>query len=216
MHRWLFLGPMLALPFLLSGAPAVREVRDLEHVLGELEQYGRTHARWNVPRDHGRFLWLVTEATRAKRVLEIGTSNGYSSLWIARGLRHTGGRLITMEYDEVRGNEAKENFAKAGFDDIITLHLNDAFKVIPTLEGEFDLIFIDANKRDYKKFFDMTFAKLKPGGVLLAHNAVAMADQMRDFLDAVENHPQLITNIVQMGQDGFSMSFKKRRIEKQE
>jgi len=207
MVGWLVtLVPAVAL---LSASPE-QKVKDLDAFLKELERYGREHGRMNVPPEHGRFLWLMTELTGAKRVLEIGTSNGYSSLWIARGLRRTGGRLITIEYDKVRGNEAKENFRKAGFDDIITLHLDDAFKVIPRLEGQFDMIFLDAWKRDYKKFLDLTLPKLKPGGVFLAHNAVLMGNQMQDFLEAVQNNPQLITNIVQIGRDGFSVSYKRK------
>lgn len=181
----------------------------LDQFLVELEEYGRKHRRMNVPRDHGRFLQLITELSGAKRALEIGTSNGYSGLWIARGLRETGGQLITIEYDEVRGGEARDNFKKTGFDDIVTLHLDDAFKVIPKLQSDFDLIFVDARKEDYKKFFDLTYPKLRPGGVFLAHNAIRFAKPMEDFLKTVQNHPQLITNIVQIGKDGFSISYKK-------
>jgi len=201
---------LVTLPFVLLSQVMAQEVKDLDKFLVELERYGRQHGRMNVPRDHGRFLQLMTELSGAKRVLEIGTSNGYSSLWIARGLRKTGGKLVTIEYNKVRGGEARENFRKSGFDDIITLHLDDAFKVIPRLEGQFDMIFLDAWKKHYKKFFDLTFPKLEPGGVFLAHNAVRMAGQMRDFLEAVRNHPQLITNIVQIGGDGFAVSYRKR------
>jgi predicted O-methyltransferase YrrM len=202
----------VVLASVLLAAPAVvtEEATDLDSFLKELEEYGRTNRMMNVPPDHGRFLWMMTEATHAKRVLEIGTSNGYSGLWIARGLRNTGGELITIEYNQKRGNEAKENFKKAGFDDIITLHLDDAFKVIPTLEGQFDIIFCDAGKSDYKKSFELTFPMLKPGGLFLGHNAVRMAQGMEDFLETVQNHPQLITNIVQIGSDGFSVSYRKR------
>jgi predicted O-methyltransferase YrrM len=72
------------------------------------------------------------------------------------------------------------------------------------------MIFCDAWKPDYKKFFDMTFPMLKPGGVFLGHNAVAHAKGMQDFLDAIANHPQLISNVVQMGRDGFSVSYKRK------
>jgi predicted O-methyltransferase YrrM len=200
---------VVALALLAAPAVIAEEATDLDAFLQELEEYGRTHGMMNVPADHGRFLWMLTEATHAKRVLEIGTSNGYSGLWIARGLRNTGGELITIEYNQKRGNEAKDNFKKTGFDDIITLHLDDAFKVIPTLEGQFDIIFCDAGKSDYKEFFELTFPKLKPGCLFLGHNAVRMAQGMEDFLETVQNHPQLITNIVQIGGDGFSVSYKK-------
>jgi predicted O-methyltransferase YrrM len=196
-------------PILAAEPAPAAETVDLDKFMAELEKFGRENRRLNVPADHGRFLQLLVEATKAQRALEIGASNGYSGLWIARGLRRTGGKLVTIEYDKVRGGEAKENFAKAGMDDIITLHLDDAFKVIPQLEGEFDLIFCDAWKDDYKKFFDLTFPKLKPGGLFVAHNAIQSADGMKDFLDAVKTDPRLITSIVQMGRDGFSVSIKR-------
>lgn len=182
---------------------------DLDQLLSDLEKFGRENRRMNVPREHGMFLQQIVELSKTQRALEIGASNGYSSLWIARGLRQTGGKLITIEYDQQRGGEAKENFAKAGMDDIITLHLDDAFKVIPQLEGEFDLIFCDAWKPDYIKFFELTFPKLKPGGVFLAHNAVRQSGEMNEFLNRVKNHPQLITTIVQIGNDGFAFCYKK-------
>lgn len=188
---------------------AAAEPFDLDQFLGELEKFGRENRRLNVPADHGRYLQTMVEVSKAQRALEIGASNGYSGLWIARGLRQTGGKLITIEYDKQRGGEAKENFAKAGMNDIVTLHLDDAFKVIPQLEGEFDFIFCDAWKPDYLKFFELTFPKLKPGGLFLAHNAVRQPAEMKDFLDTVKSHPQLITTIVQIGNDGFAVCYKK-------
>jgi predicted O-methyltransferase YrrM len=164
----------------------------------------------NVPPDHGRFLQLMTEMVQAKRVLEIGSSNGYSSLWIGKGLRATGGKLITIEYDEKRGGEARENFRKTGFDDIITLHIDDAFKVIPKLEGPFDLIFCDAWKEDYLKFFEMTLPMLEPGGLWMGHNAISHAQHMQDYMETAKTDPKLITSVVQMGGDGFCVSFKRR------
>lgn len=200
----------LSLTALRAGPPA----GDLDKVLRDLEDFGRANRRWNVPPDHGRFLWLMTETVQARRVLEVGTSNGYSSLWIARGLRSTGGKLITIEIDEGRAKEARANFARAGMDDLITIIRDDALKALPKLEGEFDLIFLDAHKPDYIKYFQMIFPRLRPGGVLLAHNAVAQAKGMQDFLDEIHRHPQLISNVVQMGSDGFAVSVKKKHPDK--
>ena len=198
-----------ALGLLMIGSSVFAGDSRIDGVIEELEEFGKANRRWNVPPDHGRFLWMMTELTGAKRVLEIGTSNGYSSLWIAKGLRKTGGKLITIEFDKDRANEAKANFKKAGCDDISVVHSGDAFKVIPKLKGQFDLIFLDAWKQDYKKFFDASFPMLKPGGVFLGHNAVAMAKDMKDYLETVQNHPQLITNVVQMGKDGFAVSYRR-------
>jgi predicted O-methyltransferase YrrM len=175
-----------------------------------VEKLPKPPYRVNVPPEQGRFVQLMVEATRAKRVLEIGGSFGYGSLWIARGLRHSGGKLITIELDKDRSREAREYFKTAGVDDIVTLRQDDAFKVVPQLEGQFDLIFCHAWAQDFKKFFELSLPKLKPGGLFLAKNAVSQADRMKDFLATVENHPQLITSIVQIGEDGFAVCLKKR------
>ena len=201
---------LLCVPLLMISRAVGQEVKELDKFMVELSEYGRKHRMLNVPPEHGRFLQLMTEVSNAKLALEIGASNGYSGLWIARGLRNTGGTLVTIEYDKARGEEARRNFKKTGFDDIVTLHVNDAFKVIPKLDGPFDLVFIDAWKPDYQKFFELVYPKLRPGGVLLAHNAIQNANDMKDFLKTVRNHPGLITNLVCIGDDGFAVCCKKR------
>jgi len=144
---------------------------------------------------------LVTELSRAKRVLEVGTSNGYSGLWIARGLRRTGGKLDTIEIDKGRADAARENFKKAGFDDIITSHTGDAFKIIPKLEGDFDMIFLDAG--NFKAFFDAVRPRLRAGGVLLTHNALRLRSDTQKLVDAIKQDQRLIVSVVQIGDDGF-------------
>jgi predicted O-methyltransferase YrrM/mannose-6-phosphate isomerase-like protein (cupin superfamily) len=192
------------LVLLLPSPVCAAEIKDLDAFLNEV----REHGYLNVPPDHGRFLQLVTEQSGAKRVLEVGTSNGYSGLWIARGLRRTGGKLITVEIDEGRATAARENFKKAGFDDIITLHRDDAFKIIPKLEGEFDMVFLDAG--NFKAFLDLAAPKLRPGGVLLTHNALLLRTDTQKAIDALKDDPQWLTSVVQIGDDGFLICHKRR------
>lgn len=193
------------LPLALVVSPVLaQEVKDLDAFMEEV----RAHGHLNVPPDHGRFLRLITELSKAKRVLEVGTSNGYSGLWIARGLRRTGGQLVTIEIDKGRADAARANFKKAGFDDLITLHHGDAFKVIPNLEGDFDMVFLDAG--NFKAFFDATAPKLRPGGVLLSHNALLLRTDTQRMLDAVKDDPQWITSVVQIGSDGFAVVHRRQ------
>jgi predicted O-methyltransferase YrrM len=180
------------------------EIKDLDAFLSEV----REHGHLNVPPDHGRFLQLMAEQSAAKRVLEVGTSNGYSGLWIARGLRRTGGKLVTLEIDEGRATAARANFKKAGFDDVIAAHLGDAFKLIPTLEGEFDMIFLDAG--NFKAFFDLAAPKLRSGGVLLTHNALLLRADTQKVIDALKDDPQWLTSVIQIGNDGFLLCHKRR------
>ncbi len=119
-----------------------------------------------VSEEDGQFLRLLVGATNAKSVLEIGGASGYSAIWIGMGLRQTGGRLVTIEYDPVRAKELAANIQKAGLSDIVRVVAGDAFKEIPKVTGNFDLVFLDAWKPDYKKFFDDGVSARQPGRVV--------------------------------------------------
>ena len=163
-----------------------------------------------VSEEDGRFLRVLVGSTNAKQVLEIGAASGYSAIWIGLGLRQTGGRLVTIEYDPVRAKEAAANVHRAGLSDIVRVVSGDAFKEIPKVEGQFDLVFLDAWKPDYKKFFDLVFPRVTPGGLFLAHNVINKKNDMLDFLTVIERHPQALTTTVSPGFEGISMTYKKR------
>jgi predicted O-methyltransferase YrrM len=164
-----------------------------------------------VSEEDGRFLRLMVASSGAKSALEIGAASGYSAIWIGLGLRETGGKLTTIEYDAPRAREAKANIERAGLADIVTVLSGDAFKEIPKLQGPLDFVFLDAWKRDYKKFLDLVYPRLAPGGLFLAHNVVNKRDEMPDFLAAIERNPDLFTTIVAPSGEGVSVSWKKRR-----
>lgn len=163
-----------------------------------------------VSEEDGRFLRTLIASTNAKRVLEIGAASGYSGIWMGLGLRETGGRLITIEYDADRAREAAANIKAAGLSDIVQVIQGDAFAQIPKIEGTFDLVFLDAWKPDYKRFFDMVFPRLTPGGLFLAHNVINKKSEMGDFLSTIESHPQALTSIVSPGHEGISMTYRRR------
>ena len=163
-----------------------------------------------VSEEDGRFLRVLVGATNAKSVLEIGAASGYSAIWIGMGLRQTGGTLVTIEYDPVRAKEAAANIQRAGLSDIVRVVPGDAFAEIPKVQGTFDLVFLDAWKPDYKKFFEMVFPRVTPGGLFLAHNVINKKNDMLDFLSAIEAHPQALTTTVSPGFEGISMTYKKR------
>lgn len=163
-----------------------------------------------VSEEDGRFLRAMVASSGATRALEIGGANGYSAIWIGLGLRQTGGKLTTIEYDPARAKVAAENIRKAGLSDIVTVVSGDAFKAIPTLQGEFDFVFLDAWKRDYKKFLDMVFPRLKPRGMFLAHNVVNKQSEMTDFLQAIRTDPRMLSSIVTPSGEGVSITVKAR------
>jgi caffeoyl-CoA O-methyltransferase len=164
-----------------------------------------------VSEEDGRFLRVLVGATNARSVLEIGAASGYSAIWIGMGLRQTGGHLVTIEYDPVRAKEAAANIERAGLTDIVRVVPGDAFKEIPKVEGTFDLVFLDAWKPDYKKYFDMVFPRVNAGGLFLAHNVINKKSEMTDFLAAIRAHPQAETTIVSPGFEGISMTLKLRK-----
>ena len=163
----------------------------------------------SVSEEDGRFLRLMVAMSGAKHALEIGGAYGYSAIWIGLGLRETGGRLTSIEYDSARAKIASDNIRRAGLADIVTVVSGDAFAQIPRLPGTFDYVFLDAWKRDYRRFFDLVEPRLAPRGLFLAHNVVNKQAEMRDFLTAIQNNPKLFTAIVAPSGEGISVSWKR-------
>jgi caffeoyl-CoA O-methyltransferase len=163
-----------------------------------------------VSEEDGRFLRVLVATRGAKSILEIGAASGYSGIWLGLGARETGGRVVAVEYDPQRAKEAAANVRKAGLDDVVRVVHGDAFREIPKLQGTFDMVFLDAWKPDYKKFFDLVFPRLNPGGLFVAHNVVNKAKDMQPFLDTIHGHPNLFTTIVSPSGEGMSVSYKTR------
>ncbi len=144
-----------------------------------------------VSEEDGRFLRVMVAASGAKHALEIGGANGYSAIWIGLGLRETGGHLTTIEYDPARaqgggrqhppGRPRRHRHRRAG------RRVQGRSRSSP---ATFDFVFLDAWKRDYKRFFDLVFPRLRPRGLFLAHNVVNKQSEMRDFLAAIQNDPE--------------------------
>ncbi len=168
------------------------------------------HGEMNIPCRDGRFLYDLILKNGYRRGLEIGTYNGYSTLWLGLAFRKTGGRVVTIEYDRASGEEARLNFEKAGLEDVIDSRINDAFEEIPKIEGKFDFIFIDANKEDYVRFLDLLKDRVRPGGAIVAHNVTNYARDMKEFLEAIQNDPGLETTFHEISAEGFSLSIKRK------
>ena len=163
-----------------------------------------------VSEEDGRFLRVMAATRGAKSILEIGAASGYSGIWLGLGARESGGHVVSIEYDPQRAKEAAANIQKAGLTDVVRVVHGDAFVEIPKVQGTFDLVFLDAWKPDYKKFFDMVFPRLNPGGVFMAHNVINKKNDMEPFLRTILTHPGLYTSIVSPGSEGMSVSYKLR------
>ena len=188
-------------------ASAGAQTADVQKLLAEIKS--KDKGQLAVSEEDGRFLRVMVGSSGAKRALEIGGASGYSAIWIGMGLRDTGGRLVTIEYDPVRAMELTENVRRAGLSDIVQVVSGDAFQQIPKITGTFDFVFLDAWKKDYKRFFDMVYPRLDKGGLFLAHNVVNKRSEMGDFLDAIQKQRTLWTTIVSPSGEGMSVSLKR-------
>ncbi len=181
-----------------------------ERVLPMLQHLPHRHGGMNIPSADGRFLYDLIIEHGYRRGLEVGTSNGYSTLWLGLAFRETGGSVVTLEIDPESAAEAIENFQRAGLDGVIETRICDAIEEIPGLEGEFDFVFLDAWKPDYITYFELLRDRMRPGGAITAHNVVSQDDHMRDFLAAIEKDPDFETTIHRTSTEGISVSIKRR------
>jgi predicted O-methyltransferase YrrM len=183
------------------------QTADVGKVLADIK--AKDKGQLAVSEEDGRFLRLMVATSGAKRALEIGGASGYSAIWIGMGLRATGGRLVTIEYDAVRAKELTDNVRRAGLSDVVQVVAGDAFQQIPKITGTFDFVFLDAWKKDYKRFFDVVYPRLDQRGLFIAHNVVNKRNEMEDFLAAVHKHPALWTTIISPSGEGMSVSLKR-------
>ncbi|HTM25422.1 MAG TPA: O-methyltransferase [Vicinamibacterales bacterium] len=200
-------GILAALALLLVAPARAQQQPDLDKILADIR--AKDKGQLAISEEDGRFLRLLIAASGRKRALEIGGASGYSAIWMAQGLRQTGGKLVSIEYDPVRARELADNIRRAGLADVVQVVAGDAFAEIPKLPGTFDFVFLDAWKRDYKKFLDLVFPRLDKGGVFTAHNVVNKKGEMGDFLDAIHRNPAFWTAIVAPASEGISLSYKR-------
>jgi caffeoyl-CoA O-methyltransferase len=175
-------------------------------ILTVLDGMVKSHQTYlSVPVKDGMALRLLTEATSAKNVVEIGTSTGYSGLWLCLALQKTNGRLTTFEIDHQRASMAREHFREAGVEKMVTLIEGDAHEQVAKLKGSIDIAFIDADKGGYVDYLNKLLPLVKPGGLILAHNV----DMVPDYVKAVTTSGDLET-IFYMEGGGLGVTLKKR------
>src|SRR5688572_8262516 len=207
--RLLFLCAVLLSSAALPAAQAVQNARLSPHVDTVLRNIrAADKGQLAVSEEDGRFLRVLVASRGAKSVLEIGAASGYSGIWLGLGARESGGHVVAIEYDPQRAKEAASNIRSAGLADVVRVVQGDAFAEIPRVPGTFDFVFLDAWKPDYKRFFDLVFPRLAPGGVFVAHNVVNKKTEMEPFLRTILAHPALFTSIVSPSHEGMSVSYK--------
>ena len=181
----------------------------------------------SVSANQGQFLYMMAKLCNAKRILEIGTLGGYSTIFLARALGDPG-KLVSIEIDPKHAKVAENNIARAGLSDKVQVLVGDALKILPTLEKDFapvDLFFIDADKTQYVSYFDLAMKLAKPGTVILADNVIRDGKVMdknssdesaigaRKYNEMLSKSDEVITSVVQQvghkDYDGIAISIVK-------
>ncbi len=173
-------------------------------ILAVLERMEKSGGKYlAVDSEGGRMLRVLTESMGAKNVVEVGTSTGYSGLWLSMALTTTGGKLTTFEIDAKRAAQARANFEEAGVGSVVKVVEGDAHKNVAQLSGPIDLVFIDADKEGYPDYLAKVLPLVRPGGLIVADNI----DHSREYASAVTNSPDLET-IISGGR--MAVTLKKR------
>jgi predicted O-methyltransferase YrrM len=141
----------------------------------------------------GRFLFSLVAPQNGCEVLEIGGSRGYSSIWLAAGVRILGGGVLSLEHDPAKAEAWRRNIAEASLDEWAELVEGDAFETLPTIEDIFDVVFIDAEKEDYERLFALARPKLEPGGLVVADNVLSHEDALGAYSRARQEDPTLVS-----------------------
>ena len=192
---------------------SVANIGEEAKILNVLEDMSRDEnfAPWNITKEEGKLLRILTETAGAKNVVEIGTSVGYSTLWFCLALQTTGGKITTHEIDPYRIDIAEKNFKRADISHLVTIVAGNAHENITLLKEPIDILYIDADKAGYFDYFTKLLPLVRPGGLILAHNTTDEASKMQDYLKAVTSNSELETISLYKQPSGLSVTLKKRR-----
>jgi predicted O-methyltransferase YrrM len=181
----------------------------LTALLDELHRYGvnydadkadRLDRLRNLEPDTAALLAVLVRATGARQLLELGTSNGYSTLWLADAVRANGGHLVSVEIDPSRSSQAALNLARANLSAVVELRVQDAAEALKASSGsEWDMIFLDAERPAYPGYWPDLVRALKPGGLLAVDNVISHADQVAEFRALVNADPRVTEALAPTG-----------------
>jgi predicted O-methyltransferase YrrM len=183
--------------------PSVQQIIDdltraaEEHDAGQADRLDR----WRVLEpDAGRFLWFMVQSLRATTIVEIGTSRGVSTLWLADAARATGGRVVTIDTDATAQEAARRSVEDAGLADLVSFRVSDGGAALAGYgDGEVDLLFLDAERTEYPGWWPHPSRVLRPGGVLVADNATSHPEEIAALRALVEADPALVTATIGVG-----------------
>lgn len=201
MRRQFFVASL----FLSEARRTPHTMEKYKSLLKRLEKTAKQYT--NIAPENGQFLSILIGAIKAQNILEVGTSNGYSTIWIAAALKETGGKLITLEFDPTRAAEAETHLQEAGLDGIVEVRVGNALDEIPKCDATFDLVFLDAEKNEYRRYLELVLPNIRSGGLIVADDTLTMRDEMPDYIEYVFNTPTLHSVDIPLD-DGVILSYK--------
>lgn len=188
----------------------------IKQVLAELEVWGRENDEstaerskkmLNLEPDTAQLLSVLIQSSQRKRLLEIGTSNGYSTIWLAYAARQTGGKVISVEHNPDKIALADANLRRVGLRAQVELRQGDATQIVAELPGPFDFVFLDADRLTYPALFDLLLPKLSPGALVLADNVHSHPQEIAGYLTVLASHPEFEHVVVGVGK-GLSIAYR--------
>lgn len=185
----------------------------LKNILTELEYFGesndqnksnRSERMLNITRDTGEFLSVLIRATNAQQVLEIGTSNGYSTLWLAAASKSIGGEVTTVDISKHKFELASQNFSRTNLSPVIKQVYGNAGDLLVNAENDsYDLVFLDSERSEYSNWWPDLKRVIRPGGLLVVDNAVSHRDEMAPFISLVESDQDFTTCLIPIGKGEY-------------
>lgn len=192
-------------PLSIASYRTIDPMEQYGSVLKRLEKTAKQYT--NIAPENGQLLSILIQSIQARNVLEVGTSNGYSTIWLAAALKETGGRLITLEFDTRRAEEARTHLQEVGLESIVEIRVGNALDEIPKCNATFDLVFLDAEKSEYRRYLELALPNIRTGGLIVADDTVTMRDEMPDYIEYVFNTPTLSSVDIPLD-DGIILSYK--------
>ncbi len=175
----------------------------------DARETARPRRMLNITPGTGRLLWILVRLARPRRILEVGTSNGYSTIWLADAARAAGARVVSLEANPDKARLARENLARAGADGVVDIVEGPAKETLPQLAGPFEIVFLDADRESYVAYLEAVLPKMPAGALLVADNAVSHAGELAEYSARIKAHPDLFSVTVPVGK-GEEISLKLR------
>ncbi len=178
--------------------------------LRELKAYGEANDVPNVPENIGQFLSMMIQINQAKNILEIGSANGYSTLWMAEAAKEVGGHIDTVEWSTKSFGELEKNIVDFEMDDVISPHLGDAMAIVPKLNKKYDFVFVDGMKRKYWEFWGVIEPMLNENAIIIYDDMVKFKDKTQVFEDNIKKVAGIDTVMIPDGTGDAIMLIYKR------